>query len=323
MLINDTLINVTLETILCDLRADLTIQGILLFQKGFKDSSDDIMVQCPYHSNGQEKRPSAGIRKNDGIFHCFACGETHSLPEVISYCFGKDDLGGYGWSWLIKKYKFIEIDERKDVPIDLSRNNSNDISNFDNDIRYVSEQELDSYRYYHAYMFKRGLNFKGIDLFDVGYDSENECITFPVRDIDGNTLFVAKRKIKYKSFFYPAGVEKPLYGLYELQRMIDVLNELIICESMIDCILLWQQDFYAVALNGTGNELQINQLKQLPVRKLILATDNDKAGKLARKKLRNSLKNKLITEINFPENRKDIGECTIDEIKNIKNWEVF
>ena len=100
-------------------------------------------------------------------------------------------------------------------------------------------------------------------------------------------------------------------------------DEIFICESMIDCILLWQAGFYAVALNGTGSELQFKQLRELPVRKLILATDNDRAGQQAREKIRKNITNKLITEIMFPTNRKDIGECTADEIKNIHEWEVW
>ena len=92
---------------------------------------------------------------------------------------------------------------------------------------------------------------------------------------------------------------------------------------MIDCILLWQAGYYAVALNGLGNELQFKQLRELSTRKLILATDNDKAGQNARERIRKNITNKLITEIMFPTNRKDIGECTSEEIKNIKDWEVW
>ena len=97
--------------------------------------------------------------------------------------------------------------------------------------------------------------------------------------------------------------------------------EVFICESMIDALLLWQAGFYAFALNGLGSSRQIDELKKLPIRKYILCTDNDSAGQRAREVLRSALKNKLITEIMFPSNRKDVGECTEKEIENILEWE--
>ena len=86
MQIDNLIIHTPLITILSTLKSELALGGINRFEKMF-DSGDDVMVCCPYHKDGQERRPSAGIRKSDGMFHCLACGETHSLPEVISYCF--------------------------------------------------------------------------------------------------------------------------------------------------------------------------------------------------------------------------------------------
>lgn len=345
MIINDVYFNADLETILYELQSQLFINHISLVQK-IRDSGDDIMIQCPYHGNGQERKPSAGIRKSDGLFHCFACGETHSLQEVISHCFGKteDMLGTFGWTWLLKNFATMQTEERKDVKIDLARDNISDKTNLgdskldisnNDELVYITEKELDSYRYYHPYWAKRGITDElVIELFDLGYDTRTNSITFPVRDKMGNTLFVARRSVQTKFFNYPKGVEKPLYGLYELYGVLQdrkrilkpeyvAIKDIIVCESMIDCILLWQERHYAVALNGLGNALQFKQLNDLPCRHIILATDNDKAGLTARERIRKNVKNKLITEIQFPEYIKDIGECTKEQIRDIKSWEVF
>ena len=333
MVINDVIIKASCEDILTELQSQLILNQIPLLQKT-KDSGDNIMVQCPYHGNGQERRPSAGIRKSDGMFHCFACGETHTLPEVISYCFGNDDMfGKQGFKWIMKNFATVQVEERKDVEIDLERNHTSHknslLGNSSADkLNRVSEEELDSYRYYHKYWKKRGITDERIiELFDLGYDPKTDCITFPVRDIKGDCLFVARRSVKTKYFNYPRDVEKPLYGLYELWEQYYfggvTPDEIFICESMIDCILLWQAGFYALALNGTGSELQFSQFKDINVRKFILATDNDKAGQQAREKIRKNVTNKLYTEIDFPQGIKDIGECTQEEIKHIKDWEVL
>lgn len=331
MIINDVQFNVELMDILIELKSQLNANNIDLIRK-YKDGPTHIQICCPYHANGQERRPSAGIRKSDGVFHCFACNEVHSLQEVISHCFGHTDdiVGSFGWQWLLKNFAVIQTEERKDVEIDLVRNNfanKNTIldSSDSNKSTWVTEEELDSYRYTHPYMYKRGLTDEIIELFDIGYDKKSECIIFPIRDESGNVLFIARRSVKTKFFNYPDGVEKPLYGLYELllqtYRLAQPLTriDLIVCESMLDALSFWTVGKYAVALNGLGNELQFKQLRELVCRKIILATDMDERGLAARKRIRRNLQNtKIITEYIFPKGRKDANECTKEELMHLE-----
>lgn len=331
MIINDVMFNCNLEDIVAELQSQLRLNNIPLLEK-IKDGPKDIMIQCPYHGNGQEHRPSAGLRKSDGQFHCFACGESHSLQEVISYCFGHyDDLfGSFGWKWINKNFASVQVEERKDVELDFSRNNCdcrNTISDSDSiGDKVVKEEELEQYRWIHDYMYIRGLTDEVIYLFDIGYDSKTNCITFPVRDILGRCLFIARRSVKTKYFNYPQGALKPLYGLYEYNLVTQMSESreseitygidftswdkstVIVCESMLDALTAWTHNRYAVALNGLGNELQFEQLRELPCRKLILATDNDTAGLRARDRIRKNITNKLITEYEFPEGYKDLND---------------
>lgn len=343
MIINDVQFNVELIDILQELISQLRANNIQLIQK-YKEGPTHIQICCPYHANGMERRPSAGLRKEDGMFHCFACNEVHSLQEVISHCFGHTDdiVGKFGWQWLLKNFATVQVEERKDVELDFVRNSTDRIFNNGisvsknernsrcseyNSEKYVSEEELDKYRYIHPYMYKRGLTDEVIELFDIGFDRDSDTITFPVRDKYGHCLFIARRSVNTKYFNYPEGVEKPLYGLYELYQIkSDCLNpfptEIIVCESMLDALSFWTVGKYAVALNGLGNELQFEQLRQLPCRKIILATDMDERGLAARKRIRQSIQNrKIITEYLFPKGRKDANECTKEELLNLE--EVF
>lgn len=345
MQINGTIFNCELSDILDELDSQLSLQGLQRFSKR-RDSGGDIMVCCPYHN---DRKPSAGIRKSDGLFHCFACNEVHPLQELISYCFNKQDdiLGKFGWNWLLKNFATMQIEERKDVEIDYIRNNTgfdtlhteHNGDNIDSMVnRYVSEEELDSYRYIHPYMYKRRLTDEIIELFDIGFDKDSECITFPVRDINGNCLFIARRSVKTKFFSYPQGVEKPLYGLYELYKdgvtgikfssthildyPIAFPKELIVCESMIDALTCWVYGKYAVALNGLGNDLQFKQLRDLPCRKLILATDMDERGVNARQRIKKNIRNKIITEYVWDVNvAKDINDMEYDMFNSLQ--EIF
>ena len=313
MTINETEFNANLWEILNELQDQLKINGTDMLGK-MKQSGHNIQVCCPYH---HDTRPSAGIDMRTGMFHCFACGEVHTLPEFISYCFGYDDMLGnkFGWNWLLKNFLTIAIEERQDIPLDFGNDT---LYNVNVNVDYVSEDELDSYRYIHPYMYQRGLTDEVIELFDIGYDKSSDCITFPIRDVSGNTLFIARRSTKTKFFNYPKDVVKPLYGLYELQKVIYDINEVIVCESMLDALSFWTVNKPAVALNGLGNELQFKQLRDIPVRELILCTDMDDAGMKARERIRENVKNKLVTEYILPRGRKDANDCTKEELENLE-----
>ena len=113
--------------VLQELKAQLALQGINLFNK-LIETENHIQFNCPSHKGGQERKPSCGITKNDiiqdlgngkrkvieaGTVHCFQCGYTTSLPEMISDCFGKNDGGLFGIQWLSKNFITQSIETRK------------------------------------------------------------------------------------------------------------------------------------------------------------------------------------------------------------------
>ena len=321
MEVNNHVILDDTQDILIELRKQLELNGVKRFAK-FIDSGKNIQTNCPFHKEGQERKPSFGINKNTGECHCFGCGWSGTLSEMISNCFGKDDFGVYGNKWLIRNFLSVAVESRPDIDVDFYRRKK--ITSETK--KYISEQELDSYRYTHPYMYKRKLTDEIIDLFDIGYDKSTECITFPNRDINGNCLFIARRSVKTKFFNYPQDVEKPVYGLYECNICAKTIknwfpNEIIICESMLDALTCWVYGKYAVALNGTGNENQFKTLRNMPNRKFILATDMDEAGLKARERIRQSLGNKLVTEyvwdINVAKDINDMNKEYFDSLKEV------
>ena len=313
-------------TVLQELRDQLAANGIQRFAD-IKVGVDNIQFTCPIHNDGQEKRPSCGILTRDkkgapaGTVHCFTCGYTATLPEMISHCFGRDDLGLFGTDWLAKNFVSVSVENRKPLKLDMSRGQAINKS-------YVSESELDGYRYYHPYMYQRKLTDEVIEMFDVGYDEDFKlgdksikCVTFPVRDITGNTLFVARRCVDYKLFHYPENVDKPVYGVYELNQLPQVPSEVYVVESMINALTCYVYGKPAVALLGLGTERQYEQLRQLPCRKLIIALDGDKAGQRATEKLKKALyKSKVVTSVIVPQG-KDINDLTKEEFDELE--EVF
>lgn len=288
-------LNTDIKTILDRLLQECRMNGTNYFSKGYKALNGYYSVQCPYHKMGQERHPSAQFRSSDGLFYCFGCKETHSLPDVVSHC-----LQTNGRSWLLENFEGSSIEDRK-VTFNLPTKEKKKVT-------YVDKEILKAYRFTHPYMFERKLNLETIRKFDVGYDAEHDCITFPNKDPNGNILFIATRNVKNKFFHYPNGVDKPVYGLYEIYREMRhgvQINEVYVCESMLDALYIWSLGKYAIALNGTGSSFQYDIIKKSDLRYLILATDNDDAGKRAREKFRKNVTNKLIKEIDY----KSYGDC--------------
>lgn len=315
-----------------DLRREIRSNGVDMLRevKAPRYKGQDIQLSCCFHKDGRESHPSAGIVTMDkvgksgkklqaGLFSCFACKKTVDFTDFVSHCLGYDnDMGTHGAKWILDNYGEYILDHR--VFPSMSRGEQKK-----EEIVYITEEELSKYRFYHDYMYKRKLTDKVIDLFDVGYDSEftlveggNKipCITFPVRDAEGNCLFVARRAIRQKLFSYPADVMKPIYGIYELGNSYE---DVYITESIINCLTLWSYGFKAVALNGTGNELQYDMLKNMTNRHFILALDNDNAGITGRNKLRKSLSScKLLTYIEIEELNTDINDISKEEFLKLE-----
>lgn len=312
--VNNTYITASVEEILGLLKTHLSLMGINLLNQ-IRPGRNNIQVTCPIHNNGQERKPSCGIRtteeegKEVGQVNCFTCGYKASLPVFISNCFGHFDDGNYGKKWLLKYFSGTgEISNRKPI-INFCRN-----KNDKKLVEYISEEELESYRYIHPYMYKRGLTDEIIEKYDIGYDKKTDCITMPIRDESGRTLFFCRRSVKSKFFSYPEGVEKPIYGIYELPKD---CKEIVVCESVFNALTCVKYGKPAIAMLGTGNKYQMEQIKQLPVRRIILGFDGDEAGDNAVIRFKKNVTNKIVHQYEIPRG-KDINDLTKEEFDNLR-----
>ena len=302
-----------IPTIVEALVLELRRRGIPLL-KHVRVSGTEVMVTCPSHKDGQENHPSCTIstidkvRTKAGTVHCFNCGYNVDFQTFVSNCLGFNDRGKRGTQWLLENFLAVTPEQRTLPTLERRQKEV--------DITYVTDEELDTYRYYHPYMYERKLTDEIIEKFDVGYDKERQCLTFPVWDNKGRCVFIARRSVNTKYFNYPEGAKKPLYGEHFITNDIKVI---IVCESIINCLTCWAYGKPAVALIGLGNKQQTDSLKTLNVRKVILALDPDRGGRIATQKLRKILKNsgKLVSELVVPEG-KDINNLSEAEFKGLK-----
>jgi len=295
-------------------------------------------IYCPIHSGGQEKKPSCGISLEDqyrngqmypaGMCHCFSCGYANSLQGLVSDILKNRNLSGSGLDWLkehVPGLDFTSYDIQPLIPTGLMTSLIDKYAAENLRVRmqavpkFVPEEELATYRYTVPYMYDRKLNDYVIEKYDVGYDANFippgrkkalPCVTFPVRNVQGQTLFLCRRSIEGKFFHYPEGSVKPVYGVYELPKD---CKSVIICESVFNALTAVVYGYNAVALLGTGNQGQIDQLKKLGVREFVLCLDGDQAGIRGAEKLKKALSgHAIVWTIHMPVD-KDLNDCTKEE----------
>ena len=314
--LQDKYFNISINEVILAVRAHVKLQQDRDILSAMKDSGNDIMVSCPVHKKGKESKPSCGVNKDSGMFHCFTCGIAGPFDVFISYCLGYDDNGEQGYKWLVENYLDESYITRKGV--DLQKRKTYVEPN------YVTNEELDTYRYYHEYMWKRKLTPELVEMFDVGFDENFElngkkipCITFPVLDIAGNCLFVARRAVKTKLFHYPKQAEKPLYALNLAVK--NGVKEIVVCESILNAITCYKYGKPAIALLGTGSSSQAEALKYCGFRHIILALDGDSAGDKGRDRLANALYDTVrLSYLKTPRDGRDINDLTKEEFEKLK-----
>ena len=316
----DTIIQASTKDVINTLRFDLAQKGLNRFAV-VRLNGENLQSNCPFHKNGQERKPSFGVNGEIDKCHCFSCGWAGTIEEMISELYGYQDEGKFGKRWLIKRFNTVEIETRPNIMEGFHvRNNSNAFNNYcrsDNVFsadKMITDEELDKYRYIHPYLYERGLTDEIIERFDIGYDRERKEITFPVRDIEGRCVFIAGRSTERKFFRLPKGMDKPIYCSHLFRY--GTYTRAYITESFLNCLTCWKYDKPAMALIGTGNRKQYEILNKLPVREYILAFDPDEAGRKATERFRKNVHGKIIKELVYPDNR-DINDLQ-EEFLNCK-----
>lgn len=304
---------------------------------------DYYSIYCPMHKDGQEKKPSCGVllheqykngqRYPEGFCHCFTCGYAKPLPDMITDILKAKNIRATGLDWLKENVDGFDdnfdyerllsedivktINSKFAVDYVLSKTNANKVN-------HIEETELKKYRFTVPYMYERGLTDDIIEKYDIGYDSEfvfpgrknpQPSITFPIKDNKGQVIGICRRSIEGKNFHIPPGIDKPVYGLYEIPEDAD---RLVICESCFNALTCVKHGVPAVAVLGTGTSSQMDTIKKLGMKEIILGFDPDEAGIRAENRWKKSLKNTSIvwTYRGIPEG-KDINDLTDEEFNDL------
>ena len=219
----NTPIAASVEQILRDLKLMLFAEGLLRDQN---NTGSDVMVTCPFHKGGHERKPSCGVSLKEkitpdktyeaGTVHCYTCGYTADLPTFISDLLG---LGNAmeGFKWLVGHYNY-SANDREEIQFNFFRGTD------EGQVAAMDEGEVEEYhknlmRSQKAQNYLRGrcISRDVMEIYNLGFDPADEVVLFPVYSRRGDVLFYKSRSLVGKHFFNAKDISPEEYK--ERQRL--------------------------------------------------------------------------------------------------------
>lgn len=252
----------------------------LLEEQGKIESRGEGYYVCPFCNSGNKKNYTAAFHVDGTRYNCFACSEHGDIFDLVAYM---EDLPSDWKKHYNRTLKIMRSYLEGNKPV---KNQSIKIPEVPKIVDYTEylykchENVVKT-----DYFINRGLSQKTIDKFKLGYDSEKKVVTIPYNsDCKGYVHRILwESDNKYCKFgneifnidaLYDSSVDALLFGGREY---------VFVCEGQIDTMSFEEIGLSAVGLGGV-NEVSklVQKLKEKPSNKvLVLALDNDKAGKRA------------------------------------------
>ena len=304
--VDNYIIETPLYEIISQLRLALT-NGKLREIKPWSEGDDNIVVTCPHHSGGHEKRAAMNIYVGDsskiqyGYCKCWACDFQCSFVKFIAECFECSE--DFAKNWLIERYgRLVATSVITDDDIVIKPRKSS---------AKLPKNYLDNLQSWHPYLSERKLSREVCELFQVKYDPQTSQIVFPCFDVAGNILMAPRRSIVYKNFYLDKSQDKPVYCLDYIIK--NNITTAMICEGPIDVLTCYTFGYPAIGTFGNPSPNQIEAINKSPIRVLYLAMDNDSAGRRMANTIKAGLDPRiLVKEVIWPYGIKDVNEMSYD-----------
>lgn len=257
--------------------------------KGINTSSNFSCLN-PAH---EDKHPSMSFDSRRNRCHCFSCGVDYDIFDVVAI-----DTGLSGKELFNHVYSLynISVDYENSKNQTSSKSIPQPESKTKIDINKKSQNEnrenlTEFFEKCHAavektdYWKKRGLSKATVDAYNLGYWEEKRRFVIPTGDFSYNAraTWEADKKERYLK-------PKGQFELFNLKAIPLAEQPVFVVEGEFDALSIIEAGGIAVALGSSSNLRFIEFLKSnRPKYPLILALDNDEAGRVGEAKLSEEL----------------------------------
>lgn len=283
----------------------------------------ELQARCPFHD---DRSPSFSLNVETGLYICFrGCGQGTFLQLVERVLDYKPEQAR---QWLAQRGKVLSVEA-------TSRALAERLGLSPGHTPIAPEAMSDWQPYYEScspstmalWFLQRGFTWDTIQDWGIRYDANGQAVVIPC---DGKGLIIRNLVENQPKYLYSRGLKRSEY-LFGLGRVKGGAEGIILVEGPLDAIWLHQLGYRAAAV--LGSHASVGQIAILKSRRIInveLAFDNDEAGIQGTKTTINLLTQsgwnlQQIKIWRLPPERKDVQECSLEEISNIKtegvlNW---
>lgn len=253
----------------------------VLEEQGKTENRGNDYWVCPFCGSGDKKNYTAAFHVNGTRYNCFSCNEHGDIFDLVAHIEGLPNDWKKHYNRTLKIMRPY-LDGNKP-----EKNKSVKIPNI------AKEENYAEYLYkchkniaQTDYFSKRGLSKEIIDRFVLGYDLKSNLVTIPYNpNCKGYVHRVLWNSSDNKYCKYGNEIFNidSLYTSSINMLFPDSRDYVFVTEGQIDAMSIEEIGLPACGLGGV-NEVSklVNQLKDNPCNKiLILALDNDKAGRRA------------------------------------------
>lgn len=272
--------------------------------KGVKKKGSN--YSCMLHN---DREPSTSIKvneKGEAYLHCFTCDYHHDIFSLVGEIEGiKDFTEQYKRVCEVAGVSMETTFKQEDH--EVIKAEPKQINYKDHLVKWNKNCTAGSKG--HEYLLTRGITEEVIQKFNVGYvedevisyikDGEErklhikEAIVIPTSDYDFTIRAIGEnidKKDRYRKIGKATLLNSPAFNSDEV---------IVLVEGAIDCMSIYAMNLgvvEAVALNGlTHTPLEVALKKNKPKKPIIIAMDNDEAGKAGAQKL-----SKLLDRLSIP-----------------------
>jgi DNA primase len=288
----------------------------------YSESGSDFVCFCPFHNNTDS--PSFAISYEKGLFVCYNpnCNARGTVTEMVKSLTNRNDFEAlrYIYSHRLSSQELLEeeLKEILDDKPDFVEFSQTTLDKLYNDL-INTPKAID-------YFKSRNISLESINHFKLGYSEKQGMVTVPLHSPEGIPVGIIGRSLEGKTFKNSPNLPRNK-TMFNLQKAKREGGTIIVVESSFDAIRLWQAGYpNAVAtLGGSLSEINLANLNKYSSR-IIIMTDNDKAGRALGYTIASKLKNKDVlwayynsTDV-YPNGAKDVGDMNDEQIKQcIKN----
>lgn len=259
-------------------------------------SGNNLYTNCPVHN---DKTPSFSINVENGRWICFARCGGGNLLSLVKQVLGCSELEAH--HWLIEQsesdsnyvYSLLKNDEKKnDLPVEV-----------------IDEDEI-KYGILPDWFADRGFTIDDIIMWNLGYEYQTGALIIPC----GNGFIRRFPPGNFKRYEYSTGFNRKfeLFGLDRLLQNYETLESLVVTEGSLDTMWCVKYGFDSVAILGSYmSEHHFKKISQLNPEKVVLAFDNDDAGKKATRQAAQQNRGRLnLYYLQLPDGYNDVQEVS-------------